>query len=265
LVEEIMSILHAMLPRKVLGVTVQKDPRDPTPLIKALASTPSPAAQQLLRDTAAKHPDQPFGRAAARILRDIEADSGNQAEGRGRILGDLQLFGLPDILRRLAGSRAAGTLTLRDIAGKTMGILTFSDGRLVGCVSENLSATSALHLLFEKPKAGTFLFSPSSSQEAAEAADAAMPRELEPLIVEGMRRYDEYQWVRAVVPDTPALRATGSEPDFAQADEEPALCREVWHKTSSGLPPIEIEKSVAVDPLRIRRILARWLEEGTLA
>ena len=45
---------------------------------------------------------------------------------------------------------------------------------------------------------------------------------------------------------------------------DPAIIREVWLKASSGTPISSWEPQIATDAYRIRRLVARWIEEGAL-
>jgi len=60
-----------------------------------------------------------------------------------------------------------------------------------------------------------------------------------------------------------SLKAAGKPtPDPEETD--PTVIRDVWVKASSGARVLEWEKLVATDGYRIRRLVARWLEEGAL-
>ena len=75
---------------------------------------------------------------------------------------------------------------------------------------------------------------------------------------------DEYRQLTLFVPDDLTLRATGTKPTPDPEESDPAIVREVWVKASSGARLGDWESQVAVDSFRIRRLVARWIEESAL-
>lgn len=263
--EKIMAAFRDALPRKILGITVQKDSPEIVPIVKSLSSTPTEAVRQLLNETAGKYPDRDFGQAAAAVLEEMTREKQAAGGASGKVMGDLQLFGLADLLQQLARTRATGTLTLSDKSGRTLGTITLDRGGLLDCRSGHLLDDDGLFRLFEVPAPGTFVFAGVPPGETTGTASTRPPRDLEPLIREGIRRYDEFQWLRALLPDATPLKPTGRSPEFAPGGEDSELCRDVWHKASQGMFPEEVESSVTADPVRIRRLLVCWVEAGYLA
>ena len=69
----------------------------------------------------------------------------------------------------------------------------------------------------------------------------------------------------AVAPDAIALKATGTvKPSPDPEENDPAIIREVWLKASSGTPISSWEPQIGTDAYRVRRLVARWIEEGAL-
>ena len=79
-----------------------------------------------------------------------------------------------------------------------------------------------------------------------------------------MRRYDDFQRFAALVPDGIVLAPTGTKPSTDPEETDGALQKAVWTKASAGATPKAIESAVAADSYRIRRLLVRWVEEGSL-
>ena len=113
--------------------------------------------------------------------------------------------------------------------------------------------------LFEKPTLGTFSF----KRGKPESGDGE-PIEIMPAIFEALRRHDEYNAARAVVPDDASLVAGDVEPTPCEDEEDLAFIRSVWVKASSGTTPEKCEAAIASDAYRIRRLFAHWIETGAL-
>ena len=89
-------------------------------------------------------------------------------------------------------------------------------------------------------------------------------REVVSILLEGMRRYDDFQRFSALVPDDLVLAPTGTKPSTDPEESDGALQKAVWTKASGGASAKKIESAVAADSYRIRRLLVRWVEEGSL-
>ena len=89
--------------------------------------------------------------------------------------------------------------------------------------------------------------------------------EIQSCLLEALRRYDELQQARAIVPDEMRLRASGRKPTAIEGESDRALLREVWNRASAGTAPAVCEQELAVDSYRVRRLYAHWLETGALA
>jgi hypothetical protein len=97
-----------------------------------------------------------------------------------------------------------------------------------------------------------------------EQPDESSGQDLAPLIQEGIRRHDELQRARALVPDGCRLKPTGAEPRPRPDEEDPALFRRVWSRASSGAGPDECEADSPTDAYQVRLLLARWVEDACL-
>jgi hypothetical protein len=261
LVARLLKALDQELPSKVLGIVVGKKNKNIERLINALAGTPAPAVRQKLEEIVSSFADEEFGHKAAKALEGMGARTKDAPSKT--MTGDLELFGLPNLLQSMADSQVTGGLTLLDRENETMGSLVFIKGKIMGSRVGALSGEVAFYQLFEKPAPGTFVF---TSQSAAKVEKEAKGPALEimPAILESMRRHDEFQQARALAPDDMSLKVTGTKPTPVE-DEEPAFMREVWSKASSGLTPEQCEAAAHVDSYRIRRLYAHWIEQGALA
>ena len=79
-----------------------------------------------------------------------------------------------------------------------------------------------------------------------------------------MRRYDELQRASALVPDAAPLISTGLAPTSHPEETDQAIVTAVWTRARGGTPAIVCEHEVSTDAYRIRRLLAFWVEQGSL-
>jgi hypothetical protein len=114
--------------------------------------------------------------------------------------------------------------------------------------------------LMEVPEAGTFEF----TRQPLEAVPAGPSRDIMGLVMEGMRRHDELQRARALVPDHAYLRPTGTRPTPPPNEQDGAFVRELWTVVRGGASPAQCAQQVVADAYRIRNSLAHWLTEGVL-
>ena len=262
----LIKFLKSKTPRKLLGVTIHRHENDQLLIhaIRALSSTPAPVVRKTFEEIAAQFPGTKFGETAARALKEFEEldKSGTPA---GRLLaGDLELFGLADLLRQLNLLQVTGTLTLKDAKAIITGTFSLIAGRLQDCRAGALGGKEAAYQLLEVPMAGTFVFQGQRNSGTSEQPDVQSIPDLSAVVSEGMRRYDEMQRARAIVPDFALLRRRGCQPVMHGGEEDAGLFDRVWQNTPDGASPEECEAACRVDSYRVRTLLARWVEEGIL-
>ena len=264
-VDLLLGLIKANLPFRLLGVTLRQNDANLVHAIEALASTPLPAVRRALEDIAARVGGQDAGKAATRALAGFEKAAGSEApapsEGAAALQGDLELFGLPGLLQTLAESAASGSLSLREPkGGDVFAILTLREGKLMEMQRGHLRGEDAFYQLLERPSPGQFVF----VKEPVAARPDLTPREILPLTLEAMRRYDEFQEAAALVPDAVVLERTDVKPTPHPGEKDGSFLKAVWGSLAEGATPLEIERAVASDSYRIRRVLVHWLEQGAL-
>jgi hypothetical protein len=169
---------------------------------------------------------------------------------------------LPTLLQNLSQSGTSGTLTISDPVGEEIATVDLEGGKFRSCRAGPLRDEVALFQLIERPTPASFTF--LSRAESAPPSDPKLLRDLVPLFFEGTRRYDEFQQACALIPDYACLRATGTTPTPPPEEDDQALMRTLWQRAGSGAPALECEAGLAIDSYRARRILAHWVEEGSL-
>ncbi|HWC66320.1 MAG TPA: DUF4388 domain-containing protein, partial [Thermoanaerobaculia bacterium] len=263
-VSRLTAALRKELPRKVFGFVIARKAQNIEWIVRALSSTPTPEVRQLFREVARTYPDQSFAKAASAALDGFDnAPAPPDTSSLPSLSGDLELFGMPNLLQNLAQSEVSGVLTLTDRSGETAGILTFEAGKLAHCRVGPLRGRDAVYQLFENPSPGTFSF--VNRRENGSAAEPGSFLEIVPLIFEGSRRYDELRQARAIVPEGVVLVATAIPPTAPEDERDPTLLQGVFAKITAGASPVQCEEAFFVDSYRIYRLIAHWLEEGSLA
>jgi len=257
-VEALSHEIRASLPRGVLGRLVGRKDQDLPAFVGALAGTHTPAVRALLEEVRKRYPGQEPGKAAARAL---EAPPPAAAAAVAGHSGELEPYGLPALLHRLAKGRATGTLNLLPKeGGGAPATLCFSRGQLVAARWGHREGAAAVYQLFERPFAGSYAFDAGA---VPPAGGSALP-ELVALVTEGVRRARELQRAGAVVPEELPLEATGSAPGTVVDEADYGLIVAIWEKSCARVTARQMEADLAADAFRIHRPLAQWLEEGAL-
>ena len=257
-VESLVEEIRDGLPRGVLGRLVGRRDQDLPALVGALAGTRTHPVRALLQEVHKRYPAQEPGRAAARALEAPPPATASAAVAGHS--GELDPFGLPALLHRLAQGKANGTLNLlpREGAGAPATI-ALSHGHPVSARWAHREGAEAVYQLFERPFAGSYAFDAAT----APPAGGALPG-LPALVREGVRRARELQRTSAVVPEDLPLEATGAAPGTVVDEPDYDLIVALWEKACARVPVRQVESELAADAFRIHRPLAQWLEEGAL-
>jgi hypothetical protein len=256
-VATIVNEIRASLPRGVLARLVSRKDQDLPVLVGALAGTRTPAVRALLDEVRQRCPDQEAARAAARAL-ETPPPAAAAVPGHS---GELDAFGLPALLHRLAQGKATGTLSLLPKEGAgAPATIGFSQGRPVSARWAQREGVAALYQLFERPFGGGYAFDPGTvpSARAGEVPDVPA------LLTEGVRRARALQRTSALVPEELPLEATGQAPGTVVDEHEYDLVVALWEKACARVCARQLESELAADAFRIYRPLAQWLEEGAL-
>lgn len=263
-VGRLLEALRAELPRRVLGLALPKHSQRALSLIAALSATRTPEVMSLLKEIAERFPAEKVGRAAARALEGPEGAFRIARTSDASLSGDLGLFGLPALLQNLSNSAATGTLGLLNPSGAALSTIAFENGKVIGCHSGHLTGVDALYQLFERPEPGTFTFASRKGEEASGMAPNVAPTDIIPLMLEGMRRYDELRQACAIVPDEATFEATGVKGSGYAGERDRDLQRTVLKRATTGVTARGCEADLPADSYRIRRLLVHWVEQGAL-
>jgi hypothetical protein len=286
-VERLVRALEQELPRRVLGVRTRPGP-SLLHFLKALSGTRDEQAWSTFARIAEEFPEEEFGRLARKLLlagsvppqpEPAPADAAGPEPAAvhddepepapppappvpAGLSGDLELFGLPHLLSSLAQSRLTGTLMLDDERGEPLAAVTLSEGRLQDARRGSLRGPVAVYQLLERPQPATFRFVKQAHPETGAAGTAG--HDVDAVLLEGMRRHDELQQVLALVPDRGSYAATGVAPSAPAGAFDVNQMTETWELAVAGETPLELELETGADSYTVRRLLAHWLEEGSL-
>jgi hypothetical protein len=269
--DRLLAAMKSSAPFKLFGLVLNPNDQGLFSCIEAISCTPAPQVRSALEELSKRFSNHEVGKAAAKALANLaapptpmeQASSSSSSSAGATLSGDLDIFGLPALLQSLAESRVTGSVLLRDRKGEIFGTIGLRTGKLKAAQTGQLSGEEAFYQLFERPVPGTFLFS-RLPDPAADDSGAAKLREILPLSLEGMRRYDELQQAAALVPDEIALKASEVKPTAPAEEKDGILLRELWNRASGGATPKECESAVKADSYRIRRLLVHWVSTGSL-
>ena len=264
-VDILLKAIRDDLPTKLLGRVLPSRQPAPLRLIEALSSTRAERVEVLFAEIAEKFPNEEVGRAAAAALYNLTNSAQapvSRQTAAATLTGDLDFFGLPSLMQSLAEQQATGivTLTARR-TGQTSGKLLFVNGKFADAQCGHLRGIDALYQMLECPITGLFAFVP---QPPAAIKAKGEVHDVMGLLFEGIRRHDEYRQLVLFVPDDVVLRATAVKPSPDPEESDPVIIRDVWVKAASGAPIADWESQIAADVFRVRRLVARWMDEGAL-
>jgi hypothetical protein len=262
LVERLLAALKSHAPFKLFGVVLRPNDRSLYSCIEALSATPTPDVRMAFEDIVERFPGSDVAKAATEALASFTAARAPEAQASASLSGDLGLFGLPALLQSLADSAVSGSLTLRSPKGEVFGTISLRLGKLKNCHTAKLLGEEAFYQLLERPAPGNFQF--SRKTDSLDDTSSGPLKEILPLSLEGMRRYDEFQQAAALIPDEAFLKGTSVKATPHPAEKDGILVKDLWTRVSQGATPKACEAEIRADGYRIRRLLVHWLEEGAL-
>jgi uncharacterized protein YaaW (UPF0174 family) len=268
----LIEAIEAEAPTKVFGINVKRVRRSERlrALLDAVSGTDTPAVRQALAKVVERFAGQDEALAAHGALQRLGTPAGPTqkptAEDDGpsaTLAGDLALFGLPGLIQNLADSHLSGTLTLHDRNGDSLASIEFENGLIWRANAGKLSGESAIFQLIERPVEAKFLFTERKPSEVPPETSAALLPVM-PLVLESMRRFDEFERAAALVPDQASFTHTNRQPTAPEEENDADLLAQVWGAAARGAPPVQLEGEFAVDAFRIRRLYEHWVSEGSL-
>jgi hypothetical protein len=271
--EQLNRLLDAMqneLPRKFLGVSV-KNPRKNQVLeylIAAVAGSNATEVHTVLSDIATRFSDQPFAKAADTALQKmgqpVARKKAPEQNDSVTLSGDLALFGLPNVLQNLADTKVTGAVKIFGKDGGELAEIRLAQGDLISAEVGKLKDDIAVYQMLERPVEGRFVFV-NQEMDDMDYSSPAGSMAMMSLLLEGMRRYDEFNRALSLVPDDTRYKSTGKKPSDVKEDADPKLAKSVWGQAVRGVPANVCEGELEVDCFRVRRLYEHWVTEGTLA
>jgi hypothetical protein len=265
----LLEALQAELPRRFLGVSV-KNPRKSQILeylISAVSGTNTPEVHSALSDIIKKFPDQPFAKPAEKALanmgRPVAPKKEPSTNDAVTLSGDLKLFGLPNVLQNLSDTRVTGAIKIFDKGGTQSAEIRLASGNLISASVGKLVNDIAIYQLLQRPVEGRFVFvNEEGSDDNQPPPQSSMS--MMSLLLEGMRRYDEFNRALSLVADEARFKASGKKPTDVKEDADPKLAKAVWGQAARGVPAVVCEAELGLDSYRVRRLYEHWVTEGSL-
>ena len=259
-VARLVEAIEESLPRGVLGRLVPGREATLSRLVGALASTRTPEVDELVSDLASRFASHAFGREAQKVLATREQKEAAAPSAAPSISGDLDLFGLPNLLQNLSELGKTGVLNLLDAASRPVAALRLEEGAIRGARCGTRKGREALYQLIERPFPATFAFVRGGRPEEPDGEKLPVTS----LLIEGVRRHGFLQRALALVPEDAALEPSGQSPSTVPDEPDYDLVVALWQKACEGVPPRDIESALPVDSYRVFHCLAHWVEEGAL-
>jgi hypothetical protein len=236
---------------------MKRPPAELGALVQAVSGTPRSRyvtrwRRSPRRSRATRSPRRPQG------AREAHAEDGSSGRRADALTGDLELFGLPGLLQSLQGSESSGELTLVDQQQQTIGTIGLAKGRITEVFARESSRRSGGLPDVREAGAGTFSFRRAAPTKIGDTFDPMQ------IILEGARRHDEYQRAPRDRPRRPAPRARRHSRRASGGRGERKFAAGVWDRASKGLTPDACEHEIEIDPFRVRRLYAWWIEQGAL-
>lgn len=263
-VKRLLETLRAAAPFKLFGLTLHQSYEGVLHIVQALSSTPADGVKKIFEELVKKFPDQEFAKVAGKALQTFASGrpTSEAAGVEGSLAGDLSLFGIPALVQSLAEAQVSGTLTLKSPKGETFATVVLRQGKLKTCQAGKIFGDEAFWQLLERPLPGNFLL--VRQPEGVRETQVGALKDILPLTLEGLRRYDEFQLASAVVPDDMLLKPADVKPTAHRDEKDGILVKDLWTAMSPGATPRQAEATVAADSYRIRRMLVHWVEQGSL-
>jgi len=253
----LLKAIRDLTPSNVLGLVAKRSHHELSCLMQAVAGTPTQEVRAALTTVAEKLARHRLGEQARRILTSLEPNAKKTTEA---LTGDLELFGLPNLLQSFASSESSGELVMFDARQVRRGSIVLVRGKIGRAETGRLTGVEAIYAFMEQPFPGTFGFR-TSTEAAATKGEVLDPMAV---ILEGARRHDEYQQAKAFAADGVRFEPAGIPAIRPEDEKDGDLARDVWDKAAAGTPANECELEMKTDPYRVRRLYAHWVESRAL-
>lgn len=256
----LLKSVRELIPSNMLGFVAKPRQHELSCLMQAVSGTPTPEVRAALEHVSEKLKTHALGELSRKLLAKLEPAA---SKSQDMLSGDLELFGLPNLLQSLSASESSGEIVLFDARQSRQGSITLAAGKIARAEGGRLAGEDAVYLFMEKPFPGTFTFRAAADGSKPPASDAST---LDPmsLLLEGARRHDEYQQARALAADNVKFEPTGVPAIRPEDERDGDFASGIWDRAAAGAPANESELTSKTDPFRVRRLYAYWVEAGAL-
>jgi hypothetical protein len=252
----LVTSIRELAPAKVLGFVPKKNQHELVCLMNAVVGNADSEVRNALGAVAEPLSSPMFSASKrARALAKLEPRARVHDEA---LTGDLELFGLRNLIQTLSTSDSSGELVLFDAGSTRRGAIAFSKGKLARAEAGKLSDEVALYALMGAPIPRNVRLPAGHRRARSRHREDVSTRCRSSW--KARARHDEYQRARAFAVDgvryepagvpavRPGTRATGNLPAASGT------------KAAAGTPANICEAETPVDPFRVRRLYAHWVE-----
>jgi hypothetical protein len=169
---------------------------------------------------------------------------------------------LPNVLQNLSESAVTGVVKIFDSEGEGMAEIRLADGSVVSATAGRLEDDIAVYQLLERQISGRFVFVNEEADEIQAPQTGSMA--MMSLLLEGMRRFDEFNRALSLIPDGARFKPTDKKPSDVKEDPNAKLAKTVWSQAARGVAPEVCESELEVDCYQVRRLYEHWVTEGSL-
>ena len=188
------------------------------------------------------------------------ADSINASEDQEERRGMVDVLGLSALLQDFASRSATGLVALLDQENRELGKLGFRDGIPVSCRAGSLRNDSAFYALLQCGRVTRYRFVPNVAR--CDSTWQAPP--VLRLSVEGLRRVEELDSLRYLLPDDVRLHAIVEQPSPPCEPVDGLVLRRCWKLLQGGASAEELDGELEAEPCVVRRLLRFWSDQGDI-
>jgi CRP-like cAMP-binding protein len=183
---------------------------------------------------------------------------------RKELSGRLRFFDLPTVLQTLVQSKQTGVLTITDDEGETYAEVLLLDGSVARAHCGMAEGEEAFYQLFHKDDQGEFFFRSILEPDADSISEVVISRSAMNLLLEAMRRIDEFPFVRNRLEDPE--RPFRARTETLQWEEEAtqAIAQEVLDKLRAPRLVADLIDDVPCSTFTLYRIAAELFESDQI-
>lgn len=183
---------------------------------------------------------------------------------RKELSGNLQFFDLPTVVQTLVGSNQTGVLTITDENRQTYAEVLLLDGAVERARCGLMEGEEAFFQLFHAEDSGQFFFRTVNDPRPETISDVEISGSAMYLLMEAIRRVDEFPAVRDRIPDRKKPYQALVKKLKWKEDATKVFAQEVLEKLRDPRPIGELIAEVSCSTFTLYWVLAELYESGQI-